>query len=127
MCMNDNILYNHAATYTYLFSTRHSGDSSTSYQVLALALANARRHFPNHKPTLNIIVIIAHIKYSKAPSLASVHQVPDTFSHIHSAVACLRGPRSSFHAPVREINLIDHPLDLIHSEVHPLDIDSATV
>ena len=28
------------------------------------------------------------------------------------------GPRSSFHAPAREINLIDHPLDLIHSEVH---------
>ena len=41
-----------------------------------------------------------------------------TFSLIHSAVACLRGPRSSFHAPAREINLVDHPLDLIHSEVH---------
>ena len=40
-----------------------------------------------------------------------------TFSLIHSAAACLRGPRSSFHAPAREINLIDHPLDLIRSEV----------
>ena len=41
-----------------------------------------------------------------------------TFSLIHSAVACLRGPRSSFHGLAREINLIHHPLDLIHSEVH---------
>ena len=35
-----------------------------------------------------------------------------TFSLIHSAVACLRGPRSSFHAPARPDNLIDHSLDL---------------
>ena len=40
-----------------------------------------------------------------------------TFTLIHSAVACLRGHRLSFHAPAREINLTDHPLDLIHSEV----------
>ena len=40
---------------------------------------------------------------------------------IHSAVACLRDPRSFFHAPAREINLINHLLDLIRSEVSPLD------
>ena len=44
-----------------------------------------------------------------------------TFSLIHSAVACLRGPRSSFHAPARETNLIDHALGFIHSEIHPLN------
>ena len=30
----------------------------------------------------------------------------------------------SFHAPTREINLNNHPLDLIHSKVHILGIDS---
>ena len=44
-----------------------------------------------------------------------------TFIFIHSAVACLKGPRSSFQAPAREINLIDRPIGLILSEVHPLD------
>ena len=46
------------------------------------------------------------------------------FNLIHSAEACLRSPRSSFHAPAREINLNNHLLDLIHSKVHPFDIDS---
>ena len=40
-----------------------------------------------------------------------------TFSLIDSAVACLRGPRSAFHAPARDFNLTDHPLDLIRTEV----------
>ena len=30
---------------------------------------------------------------------------------------CLRGPRSAFHAPARDLNLTDHPLDLIRAEV----------
>ena len=40
-----------------------------------------------------------------------------TFSLIDSAIACLRGPRSAFHAPARDLNLTDHPLDLIRAEV----------
>ena len=39
------------------------------------------------------------------------------FSLIDSAVACLRDPRSAFHAPARDFNLTDHPLDLIRAEV----------
>ena len=33
-----------------------------------------------------------------------------------SAVACLRAPRSSRHAPIREIDLTDQPLDLFLAE-----------
>ena len=33
-----------------------------------------------------------------------------TFSLIDSAIACLRAPRSVFHAPVRDLNFMDHPL-----------------
>ena len=40
-----------------------------------------------------------------------------SFSLIDSAIACLRGPRSAFHAPARELKLTDHSLDLIHAEV----------
>ena len=36
---------------------------------------------------------------------------------IDSAITCLRGPRSTFHAPARDFNLMDHPLDLICAEV----------
>ena len=39
------------------------------------------------------------------------------FSLIDSAIACLRVPRSAFHAPVRDLNLMDYPLDLIRAEV----------
>ena len=44
-----------------------------------------------------------------------------SFSLIDSAVACLRAPRSSRHAPVREIDLIDQPLDLFHAEVQSVE------
>ena len=44
-----------------------------------------------------------------------------SFSLIDSAIACLRGPRTAFHAPARELNLTDHPLDLIHAEVQLQD------
>ena len=40
------------------------------------------------------------------------------FSLIDSAIAYFRGPRSAFHAPARDFNLTDNPLDLIHAEVH---------
>ena len=40
------------------------------------------------------------------------------FSLIDSAITYLRGPRSAFHAPARDFNLTDHPLDLIRAEVH---------
>ena len=40
-----------------------------------------------------------------------------SFSLIDSAIACLHGPRSAFHAPARELNLTDHPLD--HSRRGP--------
>jgi len=40
-----------------------------------------------------------------------------TFSLIDSAITCLRGLRSAFHAPARDLNLTDHPLDLIRAEV----------
>ena len=39
------------------------------------------------------------------------------FSLIDSAVACLRGPKSAFHALARDFNLRDHTLDLICAEV----------
>ena len=39
------------------------------------------------------------------------------FSLIDSAIACLRAPRSAFHAPVRDSNLMDYHLDLICAEV----------
>ena len=39
-----------------------------------------------------------------------------SFSLIDSASMCLRGPRSSLHAPVKDINFCDQPLDLIHRE-----------
>ena len=39
------------------------------------------------------------------------------FSLIDSAIACLRAPRCAFHAPVRDLNLTDHPLDLIRAEI----------
>ena len=40
-----------------------------------------------------------------------------TFSLIDSAISCLRAPRSTFHAPARDFNLTDYPLDLICAEV----------
>ena len=39
-----------------------------------------------------------------------------SFSLINSAVACLRAPRSAYHAPSMEISLSDNPLDLICAE-----------
>ena len=39
------------------------------------------------------------------------------FSLIQSGIVCLRGPRSSFHAPAKAISLEERPLDLIHQEV----------
>ena len=39
------------------------------------------------------------------------------FSLIQSEIMCLRGPRSSFHAPAKAISLEEHPLDLICQEV----------
>ena len=39
------------------------------------------------------------------------------FSLIDSAISCLRAPRSAFHAPARDFNLTDYPLDLIRAEV----------
>ena len=38
------------------------------------------------------------------------------FSLIDSAVMCLRGARSSFHKPVKALDLIDTPVDLVVSE-----------
>ena len=38
------------------------------------------------------------------------------FSIIDSTVMCLRGARSSFHQPARELNLNEQPLDLVASE-----------
>ena len=40
-----------------------------------------------------------------------------SFSLINSASMCLRRPQSFYHAPVNEINLVDHPMDLIRREV----------
>ncbi len=40
-----------------------------------------------------------------------------SFALIDSASMCLRGPRSSLHAPTREVDFCDHPLDLIRREV----------
>ena len=45
-----------------------------------------------------------------------LNQMNIAFSLINSAIACLQGPRSVFHASAREFNP-DHPLDLIHAEV----------
>ena len=42
-------------------------------------------------------------------------------SLIDSAVACLRAPRSSRHAPIREIDLADQPPDLFLAEVQPVE------
>ena len=42
-------------------------------------------------------------------------------SLVNSAVACIRAPKSAHHTPEREINLTDHPLDLLQSEVQLLD------
>jgi len=39
------------------------------------------------------------------------------YSLIQSGIMCLRGPRSSFHAPAKAISLEEHPLDLIRQEV----------
>ena len=39
-----------------------------------------------------------------------------SFSLIDSASMCLRGPRSSFHAPANDINFCDQPLDLVRRE-----------
>ena len=39
------------------------------------------------------------------------------FSLIDSAISCLRVPRFAFHAPARDFNLTDYPLDLICAEV----------
>ena len=38
------------------------------------------------------------------------------FSLIDSAIMCLRGARSSFHRPVKALNLIDNPIDLMVNE-----------
>ena len=43
------------------------------------------------------------------------------FSLINSAVACLRAPRSAYHAPAMEISLSDNPLDLIRAEAQLSD------
>ena len=39
-----------------------------------------------------------------------------TFSLMNSTVMCLRGARSSFHQPARELNLAEQPLDLVARE-----------
>ena len=39
-----------------------------------------------------------------------------TFSLIDSTVMCLRGARSAFHQPARELNLAEQPLDLVIRE-----------
>ena len=38
------------------------------------------------------------------------------FSLIDLANMCLRGARSSFHRPMKELNLIDNPIDLMVNE-----------
>ena len=43
------------------------------------------------------------------------------FSLINSAIACLRAPRSAYHAPAMEICLSDNPLDLIRAEAQLSD------
>ena len=44
-----------------------------------------------------------------------------SFSLLNSAVACLRAPRSAYHAPARQIDLHNSPLDLIHAEAQLCD------
>ena len=39
------------------------------------------------------------------------------FSLIDSAISCLCSPKPAFHAPARDFNLTDYPLDLIRAEV----------
>ena len=43
------------------------------------------------------------------------------FSLINSACACLRAPRSAYHALAMEISLSDNPLDLIRAEAQLSD------
>ena len=80
----------------------------------------------NHAPSLLYVVIHAlklrsnpetrysngqhRDQYSSKWRILSLIRCKIAFSLIDSAIACLRAPRSAFHAPTRDFNLMDHPL-----------------
>ena len=95
-----------SSTYNKLIHTKSPTKSSRHFYF------NRLSRLWNSLPPIDLDISLSTIK-----STFNFIRCKIAFSLIDSAVACLRGPRSAFHAPARNFNLRDHPLDLICAEV----------
>ena len=69
---------------------------------------------PSAQVTFKRLASLISVKHKKSYSQTmSTIRCKLAFSLIDSAVMCLRGARSSFHRPVRSLDLTDTPVDLI--------------
>ena len=88
----------HATFTPIVLSTTGGWGPSASIVFKRLASMISEKHSSSYSSTMKII----HSKVA--------------FSLIDLAIMCLRGARSSFHRPVKELNLIDNPTDLMVNE-----------
>ena len=88
----------HASFTPIVLSTTGGWGPSASIVFKRLASMISEKHSSSYSSTMKMI-------RSKV-----------AFSLIDSAIMCLRGARSSFHRPVKALNLIDNPIDLMVNE-----------
>ena len=88
----------HASFTPIVLSTTGGWGPSASIVFKRLASMISEKHSSSYSSTMKMI-------RSKV-----------AFSLIDSAIMCLRGARSFFHRPVKALNLIDNPIDLMVNE-----------